>query len=232
MKSKSQRQTIWLFDLDNTLHNASKAVFPAIANNMTRYIAEVLKKEQGEVDMEHVNHLRTEYLRRYGATLKGMVIHHGVKEEEFLREAHRFENLEQLLHLERGVARVLKRLPGKKILFTNAPHSYSKEVMRGLRLHKDFAGHISIEQMQVHGKSHPKPSRAYLRKLLAQHGWQPRQCILVEDSVANLQAAKALGMRTVMITGHGQHIAQKSRTASADITVKSVFQLVRLYRSW
>lgn len=227
-----KKNTIWLFDLDNTLHNASKAVFPAIANNMTRYIAEVLKKEQGEVDMEHVNHLRTEYLRRYGATLKGMVIHHGVKEEEFLREAHRFENLEQLLHLERGVARVLKRLPGKKILFTNAPHSYSKDVMRGLRLHKDFAGHISIEQMQVHGKSHPKPSRAYLRKLLAQHGWHSRQCILVEDSVANLQAAKALGMRTVMITGHGQHIAQKSRTASADITVKSVFQLARLYRSW
>lgn len=227
-----KKNTIWLFDLDNTLHNASKAVFPAIANNMTRYIAEVLKKEQGEVDMEHVNHLRTEYLRRYGATLKGMVIHHGVKEEEFLREAHRFENLEQLLHLERGVARVLKRLPGKKILFTNAPHSYSKEVMRDLRLHKDFAGHISIEQMQVHGKSHPKPSRAYLRKLLAQHGWHPRQCTLVEDSVANLQAAKALGMRTVMITGHGQHIAQKSRTASADITVKSVFQLARLYRSW
>lgn len=227
-----KKNTTWLFDLDNTLHNASKAVFPAIANNMTRYIAEVLKKEQGEVDMEHVNHLRTEYLRRYGATLKGMVIHHGVKEEEFLREAHRFENLEQLLHLERGVARVLKRLPGKKILFTNAPHSYSKEVLRGLRLHKDFAGHISIEQMQVHGKSHPKPSRAYLRKLLAQHGWHPHQCILVEDSVANLQAAKALGMRTVMITGHGQHIAQKSRTASADITVKSVFQLVRLYRSW
>ncbi|TXI90187.1 MAG: pyrimidine 5'-nucleotidase [Burkholderiaceae bacterium] len=227
-----KKNTIWLFDLDNTLHNASKAVFPAIAHNMTRYIAEVLKKEQGEVDMEHVNHLRTEYLRRYGATLKGMVIHHGVKEEEFLREAHRFENLEQLLHLERGVARVLKCLPGKKILFTNAPHSYSREVMRGLRLHKDFAGHISIEQMQVHGKSHPKPSRAYLRKLLAQHGWHPRQCILVEDSVANLQAAKALGMRTVMITGHGQHIAQKSRTASADITVKSVFQLARLYRSW
>ncbi|MBC3882842.1 pyrimidine 5'-nucleotidase [Undibacterium sp. LX40W] len=226
----NKKNTIWLFDLDNTLHNASKAVFPAIANNMTRYIAQVLSKESGEVDMEHVNHLRTEYLRRYGATLKGMVIHHGVKEEEFLREAHRFDNLEQLLHLERGVARVLKTLPGKKILFTNAPQQYSKQVMRQLNLHRDFAGHISIETMRVHGKSHPKPSKAYLRKLLAQHGWLPRQCILVEDSVANLQAAKRIGLRTVMITGHGQHVVQKSVTASADITVKSVFQLARLFK--
>ncbi|WMW81109.1 pyrimidine 5'-nucleotidase [Undibacterium cyanobacteriorum] len=225
-------QTIWLFDLDNTLHNASKAVFPAIAENMTRYMAQVLADENGQVDMERVNHLRTEYLRRYGATLQGMIIHHGVKQEEFLREAHRFDNLTQLLHLDRGVARVLRRLPGKKILFTNAPHAYSREVLQHLRLHRDFAGHIAIEQMRVHGKAHPKPSKAYLRKLLAQHGWQARQCILVEDSVANLQAAKRLGLRTVMITGHGQHVVQKSRTACADITVKSVFQLARLFKSW
>jgi hypothetical protein len=33
-----------------------------------------------------------------------------------------------------------------------------------------------------------------------------------------------------MITGHGQHVVQKSVTASADITVKSVFQLARLFK--
>ena len=79
--------------------------------------------------------------------------------------------------------------------------------------------------MRVHGKSHPKPSKPYLRKLLAQHGWQAGQCILVEDSVANIIAAKQIGMRTVMVTGYGQHVQQKSISASADITVKSVFEL-------
>ena len=81
--------------------------------------------------------------------------------------------------------------------------------------------------MRVHGKSHPKPSKAFLRKFLAQHGWHPQQCILVEDSVANLSAAKQIGMRTVMVTGHGQHVQQKSISARADITVKSVFELPR-----
>ena len=73
-------------------------------------------------------------------------------------------------------------------------------------------------------------SKPYLRKLLAQHGWQPCQCILVEDSVANIIAAKQIGIRTVMVTGHGQHVQQKSISASADITVKSVFELPQRLR--
>jgi putative hydrolase of the HAD superfamily len=34
----------WLFDLDNTLHNASHAIFPAINVNMNAFIAQVLAK--------------------------------------------------------------------------------------------------------------------------------------------------------------------------------------------
>ena len=29
---------IWLFDLDNTLHNASHAIFPKISANMNAYL--------------------------------------------------------------------------------------------------------------------------------------------------------------------------------------------------
>ncbi|MBY0573331.1 MAG: hypothetical protein K2P84_06585, partial [Undibacterium sp.] len=60
---------IWLFDLDNTLHDASSKVFPAIANNMTRYISELVGN-----DLDTANTLRLAYLRRYGATLKGVVM--------------------------------------------------------------------------------------------------------------------------------------------------------------
>lgn len=224
-----QAETIWLFDLDNTLHNASAAVFPAIAQNMTQYMAQLLGSH---FDLDAVNALRMDYLKRYGATLKGMVLHHGVREADFLREAHRFEDLSSLLRYERGLARVIASLPGRKVLFTNAPNLYARQVLRFLRLHPHFDHHVSIESMRVHGKSHPKPSKTFLRKFLAQHGWHPRQCVLVEDSVANLSAAKQIGMRTVMVTGHGQHVQQKSISASADITVKSVFELPRRRSQW
>ena len=224
------KQTIWLFDLDNTLHNASAAVFPSIANNMTRYMTQVLAESNQPSDPETVNQLRVSYLKRYGATLKGMVIHHGVNEEDFLREAHKFDHLPDLLRRERGLSKILALLPGKKILFTNAPQDYSQQAIKHFNIHRHFSAHISVEAMRVHGKSHPKPSKPYLRKLLAQHGWLASRCILVEDSLANIIAAKQIGIRTVMVTGHGQHVQQKSISASADITVKSVFELPRRLR--
>lgn len=227
-----QTKTIWLFDLDNTLHNASAAVFPAIAENMTRLVMASLAREGKAADRDSANALRMAYLKRYGATLKGMVLHHEVNERAFLQDAHRFEHLPDLLRYERGLSRLIAGLPGQKILFTNAPMSYARQVLRFLRLHPHFSDHISIESMHVHGRSQPKPSKAYLRKLLAKRGWFPSQCVLVEDSVANLSAAKQIGLRTVMVTGHGQHVQQKSISARADITVKSVFEIPRRTARW
>jgi len=68
----------------------------------------------------------------------------------------------------------------------------------------------------------PKPSIRYLRYLMAKHRVHARQCILVEDSMANLRAAKKLGMRTVLITGFARHMRG---AACADIVVKSVLDL-------
>ena len=37
-----KQQPVWLFDLDNTLHHASHAIFPQINRLMTAYVARVL----------------------------------------------------------------------------------------------------------------------------------------------------------------------------------------------
>jgi putative hydrolase of the HAD superfamily len=191
---------IWLFDLDNTLHNASHAIFPAINANMNAYMAKVLGTDGAPADVDTVNAARLAYWKRYGATLLGMVKHHQVKPDDFLREAHRFDDLATMIRAERGLGRLLKRLPGRKILLTNAPRRYSHDVMRHLGLHCHFAKHIAIESMRVHGQLRPKPSRQMLRKLIARERASPRRFVLVEDTADNLRAAKALGMRTAWVT--------------------------------
>jgi putative hydrolase of the HAD superfamily len=229
----TKRSPIWLFDLDNTLHNASHAIFPAISHNMNVYMADLLGDGTTPADSETVNAVRQQYWQRYGATLMGLVKHHGVRSDDFLREAHRFEDLPSMIRAERGLARLFKRLPGRKILFTNAPRQYSHQVMRHLGLHRHFAQHIPIEEMRVHGHLQPKPSSRFLRKLLARQGLQASRCILVEDSLANLRAAKKLGIRTVLVTQYTQKIPQLRHNNSAacvDVTVKSVFQLAAQQR--
>ena len=191
---------LWLFDLDNTLHDASHAIFPAISANMNVYIARVLGQDGAPVTQAMVDAARLGYWKRYGATLLGMMRHHAVCPTDFLRETHDIGPLAALLRAERGLGRLLRRLPGRKILLTNAPTVYSTEIVRRLKLHNHFSHHVAIEHMHVHRQLRPKPSKLMLRRLLRKHGVAAHRCILVEDTLANLRTARQLGVRTVWVT--------------------------------
>ncbi len=230
---------MWLFDLDNTLHDASHAIFPAISANMNTYIARVLGDGITPASQEAVDAARLGYWKRYGATLLGMMRHHQVCAADFLRETHDLGALCDLIRCERGLGRLLLRLPGRKILLTNAPMQYSTEVMRHLGLQRHFAHHIAIEKMTVHGQLRPKPSRLMLRRLLRRQGLDAGRCVLVEDTLDNLKSAKQLGMRTVWVTQYlraakslpGAARRARKRPGYVDVTVKSVRQLpARLQR--
>ncbi len=214
---------VWLFDLDNTLHNASHAIFPAINANMNALITRVLAEQSLPADTDAVNAVRVAYWQRYGATLLGMIRHHGVRADDFLRDAHQFDDLRTMIRAERGIQRLLARLPGRKILLTNAPRSYAREVLRHIGLHRHFAEHVPIEAMQVHGQWRPKPSRLMLRRLLRRQRVSAARCVLVEDTLANLRSARALRMKTVWFTGFSPR--SHRRSPFADVQVKSLRQL-------
>jgi putative hydrolase of the HAD superfamily len=230
----SSRSPIWLFDLDNTLHDASHAIFPAISANMNTFIARVLGDGTTPATQEQVDAARLGYWKRYGATLLGMIRHHQVCADEFLRDTHDIGALREMVRAEKGLARLLRRLPGEKILLTNAPTRYSTDVVRHLRLHRHFTHHIAIENMHVHRQLRPKPSKLMLRRLLRRHGVSADRCILVEDTLDNLRSARELGIRTVWVTqylrmsdpiGRARLPKMLKRPGYVDVKVKSVRQL-------
>ena len=164
---------------------------------MTDFVARELDLSRDAADA-----LRRAYWRRYGATLLGLVRHHGVKPAHFLREAHDFDAA-ALVRAERGLTRLFRRLPGRKILLTNAPQAYAGSVLRKLALHRHFGTRYTIESMRIHGSLRPKPSKPMLRALLARERIRAADAVLVEDSVVNLKSARALGLRTVLVARHG-----------------------------
>jgi len=232
MPNINRSAPVWLFDLDNTLHDASHAIFPAITARMTRYIADLLGDGITPASLEVADATRAAYWLRYGATLLGLIKHHQVHAADFLRETHRIGDLTTLIRAERGLGKLLRALPGRKILLTNGPLSYSRDVLRLLGLQRQFSAHIAIESMQVHGRLQPKPSKLMLRRLMRKQGIQAGRCILVEDTLANLRNAKMLGLRTVWIT---QYLRQRgaaagmpkrqNRPSFVDVKVKSVKHL-------
>lgn len=218
----ARKSPVWLFDLDNTLHDASHAIFGTIDRRMTDYV----ERELGVARTE-ANRLRTLYWRRYGATLLGLVRHHGVDPHRFLHETHDFD-VAELLRAERGLAQLLARLPGRKLLLTNAPLVYAGAVLRELSLHCHIGTRYTIERMRVHGTFRPKPSKLMLRAIMARERIAPGRAVLVEDSALNLKAARALGLKTVLITRHGKRTALGRRAGGyIGLRIASLHELAR-----
>jgi len=190
---------------------------------MNRYLARLLGDGVTPASEDVVNATRTMYWQRYGATTLGVVKHHGVKAEHFLDETHRFDDLQAMIRAERGLRQLLRRLPGRKILLTNAPREYARKVVGHMGIGRHFSDQITIESMHVHRQLRPKPSRIMLRRLMRRKGLSPRRCILVEDTLENLRSAHALGMRTVWVTQYLPKPGKKP--AWLDVKVKSVRNL-------
>ena len=201
---------VWIFDLDNTLHDASPHIFPHMNRSMTAYVAEHLAVGEAEAD-----ELRTRYWRKYGATLLGLMRHHGVDPHHFLWHTHQFPELSRMVLAHPALKATLRRLPGRKILFSNSPQHYSLAVLRALGIGRFFDDVFTIE----HTGFRPKPDIAGFRRLLRRHRLHPSRCVMVEDAVGNLITAKRLGMRTVLVGRTG------SKPAFVDVVLKDVTQL-------
>jgi len=201
---------VWLFDLDNTLHNATPHIFPHINRSMRQYIERHLN-----VDTHEASRIRQDYWMRYGATLLGLVRHHGTDPDHFLQATHQFPDLRRMVVFERPIIHALRRLPGRKIIFSNAPRHYAEAILDITGLGACFDAVYSVENLRYQ----PKPMLAGFRALLGAERLDPSRCIMVEDSLVNLVAAKKLGMKTVWVS------TSYRRSPSVDVKIRSVSEL-------
>jgi len=204
---------VWIFDLDNTLHDARPHIFPHINRSMTEYVAGLL--DLGERDADA---LRDFYWKRYGATLTGLIRHHRVDPGHFLRETHHFPDIDRMVVGRRDLRSVLRRLPGRKIVFSNAPGHYARAVLDALGVGDLFDDVFSIERTRYR----PKPQAHGFLRLLHAHRLVASRCIMVEDSLENLRTAKRLGMKTVWVS------ESNCAPAWVDASVRQLFRLPRL----
>jgi putative hydrolase of the HAD superfamily len=203
----------WIFDLDNTLHNASPHIFPHINRSMTEY----LQRHLG-LDAHAAGELRRHYWQRYGATLLGLSRHHGTDPDHFLWHTHQFPDLARMVVAEPALKATLRRLRGPKFVFSNAPVRYAGAVLDILGIAGLFDDVVSIE----HTRFRPKPDSYGFLRLVARHRLRADRCIMVEDSLDNLRTAKRLGMTTVWVTRSAR------RPGYVDAAVRNVLDLRRI----
>lgn len=181
----------WIFDLDNTLHDATPHIMPHINRSMTAYVQEHLA-----LDEQTAAALRVQYWKRYGATLLGLMRHHGADPDHFLWHTHQFPDLPRMVVAERGALHALRRLSGRKLVFSNAPAHYVHAVLDILGMSALFDAVYTIE----HTRFRPKPNLDGFRRLLRTERVVPQRAVMVDDTLVNLRAARRLGLTTVWVS--------------------------------
>jgi putative hydrolase of the HAD superfamily len=205
---------IWIFDLDDTLHDASSKIFPRINQSMTAYVSQKLN-----ISHDAAHALRDQYWKVYGATLKGLMENHAVDPKEFLLKTHDAHELSKFVKQSHALKNTLKKLKGKKIIFTNAPLHYAIAIIKSLKIERYFSAVYSIEST----KYNPKPSLYAFRKILRHLGEKPHKCTMVEDDLANLKTAHKIGMKTILVSRQNKKTAfvNKRITKITHLTVQT-----------
>ncbi|WP_321369180.1 pyrimidine 5'-nucleotidase [uncultured Desulfuromusa sp.] len=195
-----------LFDLDNTLYPAERDIFSLIDVRINRYMKEVVAIDPVEVDG-----LRRRYWEDYGATLQGLIRHHGVDPEDYLDYVHAVD-VSTKLSFDYELQQTLHDLRLPSYVFTNGSRCHVDRVVTALGLDGLFAGIFDIRIAAYQPKPNPDPYQQVLDELTLSGD----QCIMVEDQLQNLKMAKEFGMKTVLV-GAGCAVVPESSYVDAQI---------------
>ena len=177
-----------LFDCDGVLYQDLEAVFGQVSKKMTKYISSKLN-----VDLIKAKELQTNYFHKYNTSLNGLMIHHDIPPEEFLKYVHdidlSFMKKDKLLREE------LEKLNIKKFVFTNGSKEHVKNITEHLGIEDLFDGIFDI----VDAEFHPKPEAKAFDLMVKKFNIEPKETIYIEDIAKNLSIAKARGSTTVWL---------------------------------
>lgn len=178
----------WVFDLDNTLYPPHMRLFDQIEVKMTDWVMRALN-----VDRARADHLRAHYWQTYGTTLAGLMTEHGVDPAPYLTDVHDIDF--SVLSPDPTLATVIRALPGRKIVYTNACVPYAHNVLKARGLAGLFDAVYGVETADFH----PKPEARAFATVFGKDGLTPAQAAMFEDDARNLAVPHALGMRTVHV---------------------------------
>ena len=183
-----QKIKFWIFDLDNTLYSGKTKVFEQVDKKMSKYISEKLK-----ISIEEAKKIQKNYFHEYNTTLNGMIKNHKIDANEFLEFVHDIDI--DFLKKDILLGEELKKLDGKKIIFTNGSKKHALNVTQKIGIDQHFDSIFDI----VESEFIPKPAIEPYKKLVKKHKIDPKLCVLVEDIARNLKPAYEMGMKTVWI---------------------------------
>lgn len=197
-----------VFDLDGLLVDTERLFFSAMKKSLKEFGINLKKIEYINMDLQNGTSV-LEHFQSIGkiSSIKNVQkkIYHNY-----------FHLLKSDLKPIPGAPEAVRRLSDKFTLgiASSSKKLYIKYILKHLKLGKYFQEIVSREST-----NNLKPDPECLLLLLKKFNLQPKECVLIEDSLRGLKAAKAIGMPCIIIP----NIYTKNFTYSdADVVLSSI----------
>ena len=184
-----------LLDLDGVCygkHNnySLEKVFGQVSNRMTKFISEKLK-----INEKKAKELQTNYFYKYNTSLNGLMIHHGIPPQEFLKYVHNID----LSFMKKDIVmrNELVQLDMEKFIFTNGSAEHAKNILTHLGIY-DLFGREKVFDIED-AEYVPKPEAKTFDLMTKKFGINPKETIYIEDIAKNLSIGHKRGCSTVWL---------------------------------
>ena len=184
-----------LLDLDGVCYGSHNGyplekVFGMVSKRMTKFIQEKLN-----LDEKKAKQLQTDYFYKYNTSLNGLMIHHDIPPEEFLKYVHTIDL--SFMKEDKIMRNELEKLDMEKFIFTNGSAEHAKNILTHLGVY-DLFGRDKVFDIKDAGYV-PKPEAKTFDLMVKKFGLNPKETIYIEDIAKNLSIGYERGCATVWL---------------------------------
>ena len=208
----SSRIEVVFFDLDDTLYQNGYTTEGKVQVALERYAADKFGLSGKELfDM---------YLE-YGTTLKGLLSKGMIHERDipaYLEAIYDFDK-DDVRPID-GLRDLVLRVSKRRFIFTASTFAHAKKCLDALGIADLFEGIIDTAAVGYNTKY---TAEAYVEAMKIAQVLQPEQCMLVDDSVKNITAARRFGWNTVLCGEFDSR--QRAKPLAGEFFVEHIGQL-------
>ena len=184
-----------LLDLDGVCYGSHNGyplekVFGLVSKRMTLFIQEKLG-----LDEKKAKELQTNYFYKYNTSLNGLMLHHNVIGDEFLKYVHDIDI--SFMKEDKIMRNELENLDMEKFIFTNGSAEHAQNILTRLGIY-DLFGKEKVFDIKDAGYV-PKPEAQTFDLMVKKFGINPKETIYIEDIAKNLSIGFERGCTTVWL---------------------------------
>jgi Predicted hydrolase (HAD superfamily) len=168
-----------------------------------------------KVDLNEAKKIQSKYYKEHGTTLKGLMDNYGVDPDHFLAEVHKLDY--SIVSSNEKLNIQLKKLIGKKIIYTNANLQHTLDVLERIGLTNFFDEIFDIKMANYI----PKPEIKPYQQIIEKYDLNPNSSAMFDDIAKNLVPAKKVGFTSVWINAGYENFSDDIKSSKKYLDYKT-----------